>query len=89
MGRPKHYVSTDNLKSEGYVGLLPEQVIDALDREGLGFDPATKTGTTLHLLGALKKHGKLGVVCIADSPEEADAMYRRVLTVLENLKPLS
>jgi hypothetical protein len=86
--RPKHYVSTDNLKSESYIGLLPEQVITELDIQGLGFDPVTRTGTTLHLLGALKKHGKLGLVCIADSPEEADAMYDRVLEVLEDLKPI-
>jgi hypothetical protein len=85
-GKRKHYVSTDNLKSEDYIGLLPEQVIEALDRDGLGFDPATKTGTTL-LLGALKKHGKLGLVCIADSPEEADAMHERVLAVIEGLAP--
>jgi hypothetical protein len=87
-GRSKHYVSTDNLKSDGYVGLLPEQVISALDKEGLGYDPATKTGTTLHLLGALRKHGKLGIVCIADSAEEADRMYERVLEVLGSLDPL-
>ena len=85
--KPKHYVSTDNLKSESYVGLLPEQVIQALDREGLAFDPETKTGTTLHLLGALKKHGKLGLVCIADSPSEADAMHERVLSVIDSLQP--
>ncbi|MGH2753131.1 MAG: peptide ligase PGM1-related protein [Actinomycetota bacterium] len=81
-GRSKHYISTDNLKSESHVGSLPEEVIAALDRAGLGFDRVTHTGTTLHLLGAVKKHGKIGVLCIADSVIEADAMYNRVLDEL-------
>ena len=75
--KPKHYVSTDNLKSGSYVGLLPEQVIEAIDRDGLGFDPATKTGTTLHLLGALEEareardrlHRRLGGRGGRDAPE--------------------
>jgi hypothetical protein len=84
-GIAKSYVATDNLKSESYVGLLPEQVVQALDRTGLGFDSATNTGVTLHLLGALKKFGKLGIVAIADSPSDADEMYRGVLEVLDDL----
>ncbi|HEX2296477.1 MAG TPA: peptide ligase PGM1-related protein, partial [Actinomycetota bacterium] len=52
-GRAKHYVATDNLKSDAYVGLLPEALIGAVDEAGLAFDPATKTGVLLHLLGAL------------------------------------
>jgi hypothetical protein len=84
-GKPKSYVATDNLKSEDYVGLLPEQVVAALDRAGLGFDRSTNTGVTLHLLGALKKFGKLGLVAIADSPEEADVLYERVLRELAEL----
>ncbi|HEV2755578.1 MAG TPA: peptide ligase PGM1-related protein [Actinomycetota bacterium] len=84
-GRPKHYVATDNLKSESYVGLAPEALIGAIRSGGLAFDAATKTGVLLHLLGALKKHGKVGMTCIADSPEEADALYGMAVEVLEGL----
>jgi len=59
-GRPKHYVATDNLKSDAYVGLGPEALIGAVDHAGLAFDARTKTGVLLHLLGALKRHGKVG-----------------------------
>lgn len=82
---PRYYSSTDNLKSDSYVGLLPEQLIAAVDRAGLGFDPGTKTGVTLHLLGALKRFGKVGAVCIATSPEEADQLHALLLDVLTEL----
>ncbi|MGH9282618.1 MAG: peptide ligase PGM1-related protein, partial [Acidimicrobiales bacterium] len=52
-GRPRCYVATDNLKFEKLVGRTPAEVIDAVDRSGLAFDPATGTGVTLHLMGAL------------------------------------
>jgi biotin carboxylase len=77
-GRAKAYVATDNFKSPALVGTAPARLIAAIDGAGLGFDPATGTGATLHLLGALPAYGKVGATCIADSPEEADDLYRRV-----------
>jgi len=61
--------------------LLPRgqaRVIDLLDRRGLGFHRGTMTGATLHLLGALREYGKMGVTCVGDSPEEAEERYREV-----------
>ncbi len=78
---PKRYVATDNLHEPGLVGATPQQVIDAIDRAGLGFNPVTGTGAALHMLGALGSYGKMGVTCIADSLPAADAMYQAVLEV--------
>lgn len=86
-GVPKVYVATDNLKSSRYVGLLPEQVIAAVDRAGIAFDNRTHTGVTLHLLGSLKRYGKLGLMCIADSHDEADSMYEVAHAVIDELRP--
>jgi hypothetical protein len=33
-------------------------------------------------LGAVPKFGKMGVTCIADSPEEANALYEDVSALL-------
>ncbi|MGH2749922.1 MAG: peptide ligase PGM1-related protein [Actinomycetota bacterium] len=82
-GRSKHYVASDNLKSERYRAYTPERAIDVLERRGLAFSRRSRTGATLHLLGALRPFGKLGTVCIADSAEEADALYDEVSAVLE------
>ena len=73
-GRPVSYVATDNLKSERLVGRMPAEVIDAVDRAGLAYDPATGSGAALHLLGAVPGFGKMGATCIAGSLDEADQL---------------
>ncbi|HET7519519.1 MAG TPA: ATP-grasp domain-containing protein, partial [Actinomycetes bacterium] len=55
-GRAKSYLATDNLKSGALVGREPEDVIALVDRLGLGYDPRRRTGTTMHLLGALREY---------------------------------
>ncbi|MDQ1391643.1 MAG: hypothetical protein QOF30_620 [Acidimicrobiaceae bacterium] len=82
---PKRYVATDNLHEEGLVGTTPQQVIDAIDEAGLGFNAETRTGAALHMLGALGAYGKMGVTCIADSLAEADALYDAVVATCRAL----
>jgi hypothetical protein len=82
---PKRYLATDNLHEDALVGSTAQQVIDAIDRAGLGFDRSTGTGAALHLLGALEQYGKMGVTCIAGSLPEADAMYDAVVAVCRSM----
>ena len=35
------------------------------------------------MIGALSEFGKLGVVCIGQTPERADTLYRRTVEVLD------
>jgi len=86
-GRAKSYVAGDNLKSPALVGRKPADVIADVDTRGLAFDPERGTGATLHLLGALPGFGKMGMTCIADSPEDADALYRELNAVLVGPEP--
>ncbi len=81
-GRTKSYLATDNLKSAVLVGCEPQEVIDRVDRLGLAYDHRRRTGTTLHLLGALREYGKMGVTCIGDTEEEARQRYREVVAAL-------
>lgn len=76
---PKRYIATDNLHEPGLIGASPKQVIDTIDGAGLGFNPATGTGAVLHMLGALERYGKMGATCIADTLEEAEALYDEVV----------
>jgi hypothetical protein len=84
-GRPLRYVATDNLVSGRYVGLRPKQVIDAVCEQGIAFDRQQGAGVTLHLLGALPRHGKMGATCIAGSHEEAEALYGALVSTVEGL----
>jgi hypothetical protein len=84
-GRPRLYVSTDNLKSKAYTGLEPQEVVEALEEAGLAFDRESRTGVTLHLLGALREHGKLGIVCISDTASGAEELELRTVETLVRL----
>ena len=83
-GQPRLYVATDNLKSQHLAELTPADVIARLDQAGLGFDPATGTGATLHLLGAVPGYGKVGATCIAGTAEAAAELYAEVVALLTN-----
>ncbi|MBM4186304.1 MAG: carboxylate-amine ligase [Gemmatimonadetes bacterium] len=81
-GRQKCYRATDNLRSPAYRGLLPEDLIDILTVNKLHYSERTESGVLFHMIGALSEFGKLGLTAIANSPEEADRLYDRVLEVL-------
>jgi hypothetical protein len=82
-GRSKVYLATDNLKSEAYRALSPARAVEALEKAGLAYSHTVRKGATLHLLGALPGYGKLGVVCIADSHDEAAAHHDAVVRTLD------
>ena len=80
--RSKYYKATDNLQSEAYRGLLPEDLMDILAAHRLHYDQRTESGVLFHLIGAVSEFGKLGVTAIANSPSEARNLYDRTLAVL-------
>lgn len=82
-GTQKFYVATDNLKSPSYRGLLPEDLLDIASRFGLSFNHATDTGVLFYMMGALSQYGKLGMTCIGNSREEADALFSRTVKTLD------
>jgi hypothetical protein len=86
-GQSRSYVASDNLKSIALVGRTPAEIITEVRRRGWAFDPERGTGVTVHLLGALHEHGKMGVACIAPTMEEADALFTEVSTALMGQPP--
>lgn len=82
-GTTKFYAATDNLKSPRYRGLLPEDLFEIVSRFGLHFDHASDTGVLFYMMGALSQYGKLGMTCIGDSREQADAFFTRTMEVLD------
>jgi len=84
-GRPRAYVSTDNLKSQDYVGLAPAGVIDAVRACGAGYEHARRSGVSLHLLGPLTSLGKLGLTSIAGNHEEAAALQSEAVAAIDAL----
>jgi hypothetical protein len=82
-GQEKFYSATDNLKSAAYRGLLPEDLFDIVIRNKIHYQPDSGTGVLFYMIGALSQYGKLGMTCIGNSPEQADALFRRTVELLD------
>jgi hypothetical protein len=86
-GQVRCYVASDNLKATALLGRTPEDVISEVRRRGWAFDPERGTGVTVHLLGALREHGKMGVTCVGPSMDEADELFGEVAVTLTGARP--
>jgi hypothetical protein len=82
-GHAKYYRATDNLSSESYRGLLPEDLIELLTVNKLHYSHGSESGVLFHLIGALSEFGKIGLTAIANSREEVDELYAHTLEVLD------
>jgi len=79
----RYYFSSDNLKSEKYIGLTPHDLIDIAMMNDIHYDGTSQEGVMFHLIGALSQFGKLGVVCIGSTPQRAKEYYDQIVAVLE------
>jgi hypothetical protein len=83
-GHPKHYVASDHVASPSYRVFTPDMLFDILSHHRLQFDHTSQTGVVLHLMSAVGSRGFLGATCIGNSPEEAQAIYDRLVQVLDD-----
>lgn len=81
-GAPRCYYASDNLESQSYQGLTPDDLIDISVMNGLHFHAAIGEGVAFHLIGALSEFGKLGIVSIGETSQRADALYQKTVQVL-------
>ena len=82
-GQSRFYSATDNLRSQSYEGLVPDDLIDLAVDHGLHFDAASQEGVVFHLIGALSQFGKLGMICIGSSAHRARQLYEQTVRVLD------
>jgi hypothetical protein len=84
-GRAKHYFATDRLGDPAYRGITIAKLLEAADAERVGWDQQSQTGAIFHMPSLLTSEGRLGVTAIADSPDEAQEIYLRVVGLLDRL----
>jgi hypothetical protein len=82
-GQTRSYISSDNVQSDKYKGLTPHDLIDIAMCNHILYDGAKQTGVMFHMIGALSEYGKLGMVCIGKSVEEAREIYNKTIAVLD------
>ncbi len=81
-GRAKYYRASDNVQSERYRGLLPEDLIEIITENRLGFNHRTGTGVVFHMIGAVSQFGKFGMTAIGDDRDEAERLFATTIDVL-------
>jgi hypothetical protein len=81
-GREKHLVATDHLEAPSLRGLTIDDLFDVAVRNRLHFDQARQTGVIFHMMSALTELGRVGMVAVADTPQDADATFRRAERVV-------
>jgi hypothetical protein len=82
-GRQKSFVASDHLVNDAYRGLTPDDLFDIVARRGLHFDQSRQTGVVFHMLANLAENGQVGLTAVGDSAGEADEVYRRAVSVLD------
>jgi hypothetical protein len=82
-GQEKHYVATDDLESQAYKTLTPDDALDIAEAEHIGWDDDTQTGVALHMVSAIAVAGRIGLTAIGDSPDQANTLFQRVKGVFD------
>ncbi len=82
-GQTRYYFASDNVVNEKYKGLAPQDLIDIAHCNRIQYDGAIQCGVTFHMIGALSQYGKLGLVCIGRTIDEARAYFMKTLQVLD------
>jgi hypothetical protein len=82
-GTHRYYYATDNLQKESYKGLTPLDLIDIAMYHGLHYDHTKEEGVMFHLISALSQFGKLGLLSIGKTPENARQYYKQVVEILD------
>lgn len=83
-GQSRCYMASDNVCSECYRGLCPDDLIDIAVEKDLHFHSTIQQGVVFHLIGALSEFGKLGVLCIGDTHDSAKAYYQETLAAINS-----
>jgi len=82
-GEPKCFVATDHLQSPLYRVFTHDDLFDLVARHGLHFDQARQQGVVFHMMNALGEEGTVGLTSVANTHEEADALYAKTVQALD------
>jgi hypothetical protein len=84
LGHPKYYVATDHLENPDYRVFTPDDMFDLVSRYRLHFDHLAQKGIVMHMITSISDRGRCGLTAIADTPEEADALYKRTIQIFDD-----
>ncbi|MET0561736.1 MAG: peptide ligase PGM1-related protein [Gaiellaceae bacterium] len=83
LGDLKYYAATDHLDSPAYQSLTPDDLLDVVERKGLGWDGEREVGVVLHMVSAIAVAGRIGLTAIGDTLDEARQRYYGVKAAVD------
>ena len=82
-GDLKYYVASDHLENPAYRVFTTERLFDIVSVNHLHYNHANQTGVVMHLITGVAELGRIGVTAIANSPQDANELYRRFNDLLD------
>jgi hypothetical protein len=82
LGMPVAYVHRRLHRPSLFTALTPQSAMAALRRDGLSYDRGTRSGTVLHIMGALGPVGYVETTSVATTPADARDIDERAVEVL-------
>src|SRR5207253_8844493 len=82
-GQQKCFVASDHQESPLYRAFTPDDLFDIAARHGIHFDQTRQTGVVFHMMSALGELGRMGLTAVGATAKEADALYAKAVSVLE------
>jgi hypothetical protein len=82
-GEAKSFVASDHVHSPAYRHFTHMDLFDIVARHGLHFDQSRQTGVVFHMLNGIGEQGAFGLTAVANSRDEAEALYKKTVDVLD------
>jgi len=82
-GEAKSFIASDHVHSPLYRAFTHDDLFDIVARHGLHFDQSRHTGIVLHMVNGVGEQGALGLTAVANTREEAEALYQKTVQVLD------
>jgi hypothetical protein len=82
-GERKCFVASDHLHSPEYRAFTHNDLFDIVARYGLHYDQTRQRGVVFHMINGVGEQGALGLTAVANTREEADALYQQTIDALD------
>lgn len=79
------YYASDNIVNPKWKHHSAKELIQILDRAGLGFDKIKKRGVILHLFGFFKSNGRFGATFVDVSQKRVEKLYQKTIKLLNRV----
>ena len=82
-GEPKSFIASDHVHSPAYRSFTHTDLFDIVARHGLHFDQSRQKGIVFHMVNGVGEQGALGLTAVGNTREEAEALYNKMVEVLD------